>query len=124
MRPLLLRALLVAAGVGLASGCKHCCQRPRCADAPLVATTLPPQSGPIANPQTPFVPQTAYAPPGAAQLGAPPEQQGGYAPMPAAPLQPDAPPWQPGPGSAPRVQLRPPEVGSPDAGEPDPLLSP
>ena len=67
MRPLLLRALLVAAGVGLASGCHHCCRRPRCGDAPVVATPLPPQSGPIANPQSPFAPQTAYAPPVVAQ---------------------------------------------------------
>jgi protein tyrosine phosphatase (PTP) superfamily phosphohydrolase (DUF442 family) len=113
VKSVLLRSLLVAAGVVLAAGCHHCCRRPQCADAPAVAGPLPPPPpGAVAGPPSgsPFLPQTAQAPPAPAPVEVLPQQQSEFSPLPAAP---DDLSWRPAPGSLPRVQLRAPEPITP-----------
>jgi protein tyrosine phosphatase (PTP) superfamily phosphohydrolase (DUF442 family) len=116
MRSLLLRALLVAAGIGLASGCSHCCRRPQCvgeAGVMVAPPPPPPPAPPGAAPgtPTPFLPQTSQAPPDPLTAQPPPaEQQSGFNPMPPGP---DDLSWRPSPGALPRVHLRPPEPALP-----------
>ncbi len=107
-----LRALILAAGLGLVSGCGHCCHRRPCCDgATLPTAPVPAGVAPAPAPAPPaggaFTPPEPQAPvaPGPATLGIP--GTSGFSPMPSAPADLS---WQPADNTPPpTVRLRAPE---------------
>ncbi len=108
MRRYLVQSLFVAAvGLGLVSGCSHCCRRPSCTGCTASPASLAPLPGAGLAPP-PAAPSEAFNPPAPAMPQTPPPPAGvpdtRYSPLPPAPAE--NPAWQP---SESGVQLRAPE---------------
>jgi protein tyrosine phosphatase (PTP) superfamily phosphohydrolase (DUF442 family) len=100
MRNYLVSSLFAAAGLALASGCNHYCQRPACGSAGF----FPP--GVTPGPGGAFVPANPQFPPQAAPVNPGPPATSGYGAMPSSAYDLS---WRPSDSSMPMVQLRPPE---------------